>query len=159
MLLQRGVAAGLSLLEVASLMCRGDEDEVPSELERLWTQAERLAYSALHNHRLRGCSDSFSSAPASRGSNAAAAQGKGAAARASSPSAAPGVASAAAATAGTAGTAEEDDLSAVSTAEDTAGETTPPKKPAPSTPRGGGHRRTASGDVALARTLTMGSPK
>ena len=55
MLLQRGVAAGLSLLEVASLMCR-EEEEVPSELERLWEQAERLAYSALHNHRLRGCS-------------------------------------------------------------------------------------------------------
>jgi len=156
MLLQRGVAAGLSLLEVASLMCRGDEDEVPSELERLWTQAERLAYSALHNHRLRGCSDSFSSAPASRGSNAAAAQGKGAAARASSPSTAPGVASASSASAGA---AEEDDLSAVSTAEDTGGEASPPKKPTPSTPRGGGHRRTASGDVALARMLPMGSPK
>ena len=149
MLLQRGVAAGLSLLEVASLMCRGDEDEVPSELERLWTQAERLAYSALHNHRLRGCSDSFSSAPASRGSNAAAA-------RASSPSTAPGVASASSASAGA---AEEDDLSAVSTAEDTGGEASPPKKPTPSTPRGGGHRRTASGDVALARMLPMGSPK
>uniref|UniRef100_A0A7S0DV09 PI3K/PI4K catalytic domain-containing protein n=1 Tax=Phaeocystis antarctica TaxID=33657 RepID=A0A7S0DV09_9EUKA len=150
MLLQRGVAAGLSLLEVASLMCRGDEDEVPSELERLWTQAERLAYSALHNHRLRGCSDSFSSAPASRGATPL-----GGGARASSPSAAPGAATA---TTVAAATAEEDDLSAVSTAEDTAGEATPPKKPTPSTPRGG-HRRTASGDVALARTLPMGSPK
>merc|ERR1719424_1919538 len=110
MLLQRGVAAGLSLLEVASLMCRGDEDEVPSELERLWTQAERLAYSALHNHRLRGCSDAYSSAPASRG--AAATQGKGATARASSPTAAPGAASA---TSPTVVTVEEDDLSARST--------------------------------------------
>merc|ERR1740117_1671512 len=119
MLLQRGVAAGLSLLEVASLMCR-DEDEVPSELERLWTQAERLAYSALHNHRLRGCSDAYSSAPASRGANATAAQGNGAAARASSPSTAPGVASA------TSATAEEDDLSAVSTAVDTARRGAPP---------------------------------
>lgn len=160
MLLQRGVAAGLSLLEVAKLMCR-DEEETPSELERLWTQAERLAYSALHNHRLRGCADSFSSAPASRGSTPAAAC-------AASPAAAPGAAATA-----------EDDLSAVSTAEDTGGEASPPKKPVPwesaprggvtssprggvtSSPRGGGaHRRTASGDVALARTLQMaGSPK
>ena len=43
--------------------------------------------------------------------------------------------------------------------EDTGGEASPPKKPTPSTPRGGGHRRTASGDVALARMLPMGSPK
>jgi len=145
MLLQRSVAAGLSLLEVASLMCR-DEDEVPSELERLWTQAERLAYSALHNHRLRGCSDAYSSAPASRG--AAATQGKGATARASSPTAAPGAASA---TSPTVVTVEEDDLSARSTAE----ESSPPKK---SPPRGG-HRRTASGDISLARRLPVSSPK
>ena len=51
----------------------------------------------------------------------------------------------------------------MSTAEDTGGEASPPKKPAPweSSPRAGGaHRRTASGDIALARTLQMaGSPK
>mmetsp|Transcript_26223 Transcript_26223/g.66558 ORF Transcript_26223/g.66558 Transcript_26223/m.66558 type:complete len:707 (+) Transcript_26223:65-2185(+) len=95
MLLQRGVAAGLSLLEVAKLMCR-DEEETPSELERLWTQAERLAYSALHNHRLRGCADSFSSAPASRGNTPGNAP---AAACAASPAAAPGAAATATATA------------------------------------------------------------
>jgi len=51
--LQRGVASGLTLLQVATMLSRADE-ETPSELERLWGQAERLAHSAVRNHRLRG---------------------------------------------------------------------------------------------------------
>lgn len=38
LLLQRGVAAGLSLYDIALLMCRSDEDS-PSEFEQLFEQA------------------------------------------------------------------------------------------------------------------------
>lgn len=53
LVLQRGVAAGLTLHEVALLLCRQD-DERPSELEQLWRAAFKLSHSALHNHRLLG---------------------------------------------------------------------------------------------------------
>jgi len=53
LLLKRGVAAGLSLHDVALLMCRRDDDE-PSEFEQLWEQVERLVHITSHNHRLRG---------------------------------------------------------------------------------------------------------
>ena len=51
--LQRGVASGLGLLDVAHMLAR-QEEERPSDLERLMGQAERLAHSAMRNHRLRG---------------------------------------------------------------------------------------------------------
>ena len=51
--LQAGTAANLTLYEIATFVAREDE-EIPSEFERLWGQAERLAYSAMRNHRLRG---------------------------------------------------------------------------------------------------------
>ena len=51
--LQRGVVSGLTLLDVAHMLARQEED-TPSDLERLWGQAERLAHSAVRNHRLRG---------------------------------------------------------------------------------------------------------
>ena len=41
LLLQRGVAAGLSLREVALLMCRREEEEL-SEFEQLWEHTQRL---------------------------------------------------------------------------------------------------------------------
>eukprot|EP00326_Haptolina_ericina_P033205 CAMPEP_0181244184 /NCGR_PEP_ID=MMETSP1096-20121128/42712_1 /TAXON_ID=156174 ORGANISM="Chrysochromulina ericina, Strain CCMP281" /NCGR_SAMPLE_ID=MMETSP1096 /ASSEMBLY_ACC=CAM_ASM_000453 /LENGTH=739 /DNA_ID=CAMNT_0023340691 /DNA_START=48 /DNA_END=2266 /DNA_ORIENTATION=+ len=55
LLIQRGVACGLDLYDVAMLLCRPDED-IPSELEKLWQQAERLVHMAMANHRLRGAS-------------------------------------------------------------------------------------------------------
>lgn len=58
-MLQQGVAAGLSLHEIAMMMSRYDED-IPSELERLCAQAERLVRAGLHNHRLKdGEADEF----------------------------------------------------------------------------------------------------
>jgi len=51
--LQKGVQSGLSLLDIARMLSRDDEDTT-SNLERLWSQAERLAQSAMRNHRLRG---------------------------------------------------------------------------------------------------------
>jgi len=52
-LLQHGMACGLSLRDVAGMLCREDE-EVPSELERLCSQAQRLVASTLKNPRLHG---------------------------------------------------------------------------------------------------------
>jgi len=51
LIIQHGVAAGLTLHDIALLLCREDEN-VPSHFERLYAQAERLVDSALHNHRL-----------------------------------------------------------------------------------------------------------
>lgn len=51
--LQAGVAAGLNLLEVSTMLAR-QQEELPSDVERLWAQADQLALSAFRNHRLRG---------------------------------------------------------------------------------------------------------
>ncbi|EOD26361.1 hypothetical protein EMIHUDRAFT_450250 [Emiliania huxleyi CCMP1516] len=51
LLVQATVAAGLSLLDAALLLCRPDDD-APSELERLIAQAERLTAHALSKPRL-----------------------------------------------------------------------------------------------------------
>ena len=52
LLVQATVAAGLSLLDAALLLCRPDDD-APSELERLIAQAERLT--ARTRSPSRGC--------------------------------------------------------------------------------------------------------
>jgi len=65
LLVQRTVASGLSLHDTALLLCRPDE-EVPSELERLITQSERLVNLALSNPRLRAHPDSLGGSPKQR---------------------------------------------------------------------------------------------
>jgi len=57
LLIQRSVAAGLTLHDAAVMLCRPDDD-APSELERLILQAERLVVLALNNPRLRANPDS-----------------------------------------------------------------------------------------------------
>jgi hypothetical protein len=61
LLVQRSVAAGLTLHDAALMLCRPDE-EVPSELERIISQAERLVVLALNNPRLRSNPDALSCA-------------------------------------------------------------------------------------------------
>lgn len=58
LLVQRSVAAGLTLHDAALMLCRPD-DEVPSELERIISQAERLVVLALNNPRLRSNPDAL----------------------------------------------------------------------------------------------------
>lgn len=181
LMLQRGVAAGLSLLEVASLMCR-EEEEVPSELERLWTQAERLAYSALHNHRLRGGHlDAYASSPNLAAAAEAAEQPppppeqqkqkEHAAARPatvpsaavpSSPTAAPAAASSpTAATAATAATAEEGEGGSSRSNSRCCSPPLPRRTVSGDPFLMAGHRRTGSGDLgspSLRKPLPPASP-
>uniref|UniRef100_A0A7S4EXI2 PI3K/PI4K catalytic domain-containing protein n=1 Tax=Chrysotila carterae TaxID=13221 RepID=A0A7S4EXI2_CHRCT len=58
-LLQLGLRIGLCLYDLAMMICR-EEEEVPSELERLCENAEMLVDSTLHNHRLYHLRDDIS---------------------------------------------------------------------------------------------------
>ena len=58
-LLQQCASAGLTLADAARLLVRDESDDLPSELERLWAAAERLARAAAHNHRLATWRRSF----------------------------------------------------------------------------------------------------
>ena len=62
---QPGAASGSSAQRFEFTTGGGRASEVPSELERLWGQAERLSSSARHNHRLGGFTpaDAAASAP------------------------------------------------------------------------------------------------
>lgn len=53
LLLIRGVGAGLTLFQIASMVCRSD-DERPSQLEEMWTMSESLTLAMLDSARVRG---------------------------------------------------------------------------------------------------------
>mmetsp|Transcript_16768 Transcript_16768/g.30085 ORF Transcript_16768/g.30085 Transcript_16768/m.30085 type:complete len:913 (+) Transcript_16768:142-2880(+) len=50
--LKKGVAAGLTLRQIAGIICRNDLD-VPSELEAMCTQAYKMAQTAQEQHRIK----------------------------------------------------------------------------------------------------------